>query len=88
MPTLREEVINLSEEDYSKNPKWIKLFRNKFDKLYEKAVEESGMSFEEFAGSDKYREWVNKTVKPLLLGPASKKIFEKWEYDLLMDYSD
>ena len=86
--TLREEILNLSEEDHSKDPKWIKHFRKLFDELYEKAVEESGMGFEEFVGSDKYKEWVDKVINPILKGPSSKKIFEKWEYDLFMDYSD
>jgi len=88
MLTLREEIAYLSEEDHSKDPKWIKHFTKMFDELYEKAVEESGMGFEEFAGSDKYREWADKTIKPLLKGPSSRKIFDKWEYDLLMDFSD
>ena len=86
--TLREEILNLSEEDHSKDPRWIKHFRKMFDELYEKALEESGMEFDEFAGSDKYKEWVEKVIKPILKGPSSRKIFEKWEYDLLMDYSD
>lgn len=85
---LREEILVLSEEDHSKDPKRIKHFRKMFDELYEKAVEASGMSFEDFAGSDEYRKWAEKEIKPLLKDPSSRKIFEKWEYDLLMDYTD
>lgn len=86
--TLREEVLKisgLSEEDHSKDPKWVSHFREIFDELYEKALEKSGMGFNDFAGSDKYREWVDKEIKPLLKGQSSRKVFEKWERDLLFD---
>lgn len=91
MLTLREEILKnsgiISEEgtDCSKNKKDVDFFRRKFDELYEKAVEESGMNFDEFAGSDRYKEWVEKSIKPLLTSSGVKKIFTKWEQDLLFD---
>ena len=85
---LREEVLVLSEEDVkdrSKDPRWVKYFRNMFDDLYEKQVEKSGMSFSDFAGSDAYRKWVKAAIEPMFKNEGVKKIFEKWEQDLLFD---
>ena len=90
--TLREEILILSEEevkDYSKNPKWVKYFRNMFDDLYEKQLEKTGMGFEEFANSSDYDQWVAVSIKPMFkkekVGPSIRKIFEKWERDLYFD---
>lgn len=94
MLTLREEILKNSgllteeEKDRSKDPRWVKYFRTMFNTLYEREVERSGKSYEDFAGSDEYRKWVDKELKPLFKNEGVKKIFEKWEYDLLMDYSD
>lgn len=91
MLTLREEILKnsgiISEEgtDCSKNKKDVDFFRRKFDELYEKAVEANNVTYGEFAGSDKYKEWVNKEIKPLFKNEGIKKIFEKWEQDLLFD---
>ena len=89
---LREEILVLSEEDVkdrSKDPRWVRYFRKMFDELYEKQLEKTGKSFEEFAGSDEYRDWVDKAIAPMFKepknGPSVKKIFEKWEQDLLFD---
>ena len=90
--TLREEILILSEEevkDRSKDPRWVKYFRKMFDELYAKQLNRNGMDFEEFAGSDAYKKWVNGAIAPMFkndkLGPSIKKIFEKWEQDLLFD---
>ena len=89
---LREEILVLSEEevkDRTKDPRWVKYFRKMFDELYEKQLEKTGKSFEEFAGSDDYDRWAEKEIFPMFKepknGPSVKKIFEKWEQDLLFD---
>ena len=88
--TLREEILVLSE-DYKVNgrsihPDWIKYYRKMFDELYEKQLEKTGKEFEEFAGSKEYKEWVDKEIRPLFKVEGVRKIFDKWEQDLIFDY--
>ena len=86
---LREEVLKnsgLLTEEEAIDRKVVKYYRSMFDDLYEKALEKSGKSFEDFAGSDEYRTWVDKEIKPLFKVDGVKKIFDKWEQDLIFDF--
>lgn len=91
MLTLREEILRhagiLTEEakDHSHDPRWIKFFRNMFDDLLAKAVEKSGKEFDDFVGSEEYRKWVKDELSQLFKNESVKKIFDKWEQDLLFD---
>lgn len=86
---LREEILKnagiLAEEE-NIDRKVVKYYRNMFDELYEKALEKSGKEFEEFTGSKEYKEWVDKEIRPLFKVEGVKKIFDKWEQDLIFDY--
>ena len=87
--TLREEILKNSgilAEEENINRKVVKYYRNMFDELYEKALEKSGKEFEEFAGSKEYKEWVDKEIRPLFKVEGVRKIFDKWEQDLIFDY--
>ena len=87
--TLREEILKNSgilAEEENINRKVVKYYRNMFDELYAKALEKSGKEFEEFAGSKEYKEWVDKEIKPLFKVEGVRKIFDKWEQDLIFDY--
>lgn len=86
---LREEVLKnsgLLTEEEAIDRKVVEYYRRMFDDLYEKQVEKSDKSFEDFASSDEYRTWVDKEIKPLFKVNGVKKIFEKWEQDLLFDF--
>lgn len=91
MLTLREEILKnsglLTEEnkDYSQDRRWINYFRNMFDDLLAKAVEKSGKEFDDFVGSEEYRKWVKDELSQLFKNESVKKIFDKWEQDLLFD---
>ena len=84
---LREEILKnsgvLTEEAIDR--KVAKYYRNMFDELYEKQLEKSDKNFDEFAGSEEYKKWVDKEIKPLFKVEGVKKIFEKWEQDLIFD---
>ena len=87
--TLREEILKNSgilAEEENINRKVVKYYRNMFDELYAKALEKSGKEFEEFAGSKEYKEWVDKEIRPLFKVEGVRKIFDKWEQDLIFDY--
>lgn len=91
MLTLREEILRhagiLTEEnkDYSQDRRWINYFRNMFDDLLAKAVEKSGKEFDDFVGSEEYRKWVKDELSQLFKNESVKKIFDKWEQDLIFD---
>lgn len=91
MLTLREEILKnsglLTEEskDYSQDRRWINYFRNMFDDLLAKAVEKSGKEFDDFVGSEEYRKWVKDELSQLFKNESVKKIFDKWEQDLIFD---
>ena len=85
---LREEILKnsgvLTEEAIDR--KVAKYYRNMFDELYEKQLEKSDKSFGEFAGSEEYKKWVEKEIEPFFKIDGVKKIFDKWEQDLIFDY--
>ena len=86
--TLREEVLKnsgvLTEEAIDR--KVAEYYRNIFDDLFEKQIEKSDKEFSDFVGSDEYKAWVDKEIKPLFKVEGVKKIFEKWEQDLIFDF--
>ena len=86
---LREEVLKnsgLLAEEETIDRKVAKYYRNIFDDLFEKRVEKSDKEFSDFVGSDEYKAWVEKEIKPLFKVDGVKKIFDKWEQDLIFDF--
>lgn len=86
---LREEVLKnsgLLAEEETIDRKVAKYYRNIFDDLFEKQVEKSDKEFSDFVGSDEYKAWVEKEIKPLFKVDGVKKIFDKWEQDLIFDF--
>ncbi len=86
---LREEVLKnsgLLAEEETIDRKVAKYYRNIFDDLFEKRVEKSDKEFSDFVGSDEYKDWVEKEIKPLFKVDGVKKIFDKWEQDLIFDF--
>lgn len=86
---LREEVLKnsgLLAEEETIDRKVAKYYRNIFDDLFEKRVEKSDKEFSDFVGSDEYKAWVEKEIKPFFKVDGVKKIFDKWEQDLIFDF--
>ena len=86
---LREEVLKnsgLLAEEETIDRKVAKYYRNIFDGLFEKRIEKSDKEFSDFVGSDEYKAWVEKEIKPLFKVDGVKKIFDKWEQDLIFDF--
>lgn len=86
---LREEVLKnsgLLAEEETIDRKVAKYYRNIFDDLFEKRIEKSDKEFSDFVGSDEYKAWVEKEIKPLFKVDGVKKIFDKWEQDLIFDF--
>ena len=86
---LREEVLKnsgLLAEEETIDRKVAKYYRNIFDDLFEKRIEKSDKEFSDFVGSDEYKAWVEKEIRPLFKVDGVKKIFDKWEQDLIFDF--
>lgn len=81
--TLREEVLRhsgvLNEESFER--RW----KNTFDDLFEREINKLNKDRDDFVGSDDYKKWINVTIKPLFKTEEIRKIFEKWEQDLLFE---
>lgn len=77
--TLREEILKdagLLEESR---------LVDTLNKLYQEALLKDGRDSDEFVGSPEYEKWVADKIKPLLKKGTAKKIFDRWENDLLFD---